>query len=291
MKITFNDIKKRKSIRTYDDRLLDPATKEAFASFIRSNNAGPFGTKIRFEIIDLTEAGQEELKQLASYGNIKGPKYFIAGVIKSAPIPVLDYGYLMEKNILVATSLGLGTCWIGGTFYRAGFLEKINAKANEVVPAIVSLGYAAKNKDAADTATRVFVSADSRKPWKDMFFDSNPDNPLAENKTGDLKIPLEALRLAPSASNKQPWRLVKAGEKLHIFLERTPGYSKPPREDIQLMYIGIAMCNFDIAAEEQGIKGEWKLDLTFDSGSRIPDSGLQKEGWESTAIWHYSTKP
>src|SRR5208337_5153069 len=113
MKITFEDIKKRKSIRTYTDKPVDPEVKETLVSFMSSNNTGPFGTKIRFEIVDLTGAGQDELKKLASYGNIIGPKYFMAGVIKSSPAAVLDFGYLMEKNILAATSLGLGTCWIG----------------------------------------------------------------------------------------------------------------------------------------------------------------------------------
>jgi hypothetical protein len=130
-------------------------------------------------------------------------------------------------------------------------------------------------KDAADTATRVFVSADTRKPWKDIFFDGNPDAALTEDKAGGLKMPLEALRLAPSASNKQPWRVIKDGNKLHIFLERTAGYWKAPREDIQLMDIGIGMCNFDIAAEEAGIKGVWKLDREQKA----------KEGWEGIAAW------
>jgi nitroreductase len=275
MKITFEDIKNRKSVRTYEDRLMTPDVKEKFVSFIKSNNTGPLGTSVRFEVVDLTSAGQDELKQLASYGNIKGPKYFIAGTIKSGRTAVVDYGYLMERNILGAASLGLGTCWIGGTFSRAGFLEKINAKQGEVVPAIASLGYAAKNRDAADIGTRVFVSADSRKPWKDVFFDTVPETPLAEAEAGGLKTPLEGLRLTPSASNKQPWRIIKDNNKLHLFLERTPNYSKPPREDIQLMDMGIAMCNFDAAAEEAGIKGKWK------AGGEMKG----KEGWEYIAEW------
>jgi len=275
VKITFEDIRKRKSVRTYEDKLMEPALKEEFISFIRSNNKGPLGTVVNFQLVDLSSAGQDELKNLASYGNIKGPKYFMAGLVQSAPAAILDYGYLMEKNILGAQALGLGTCWIGGNFSRAGFLEKINAKDGQVVPAIVSLGFEAKRKAAEDTATRVFVSADSRKPWKDMFFDGNPYIALTEGKAGDLKTPLEALRLAPSASNKQPWRIVKDGDKLHVFLERTAGYWKAPREDIQLMDIGIGMCNFDMAAIEAGIKGNWKTD----------NAQKGKEGWESIAYW------
>ena len=275
MKITFDDIRKRKSVRTYEDRLIEPAVKDEFMTFVRANNRGTLATGIDFDIVDLSGAGQDELKNLASYGNIKGPKYFIAGLVKSEPAQILDYCYLMEKNILGAQALGLGTCWIGGNFSRAGFLDKISAKPGQVVPAIVSLGYEAKHKDAADTATRVFVSADTRKPWKDMFFDGNPETPLTENAVGDLKIQLEALRLAPSASNKQPWRIIKDGDALHVFLERTAGYWKAPREDIQLMDIGIGMCNFDIAAAEAGIKGGWKFD----------NAQKGKEGWESVVFW------
>lgn len=259
MKITFEEIKNRKSVRTFEDRLLLPEIKETFVSFIKSNHIGPFGNDIRFELIDLTGAGQEELKQLASYGNIRGPKYFMAGVVKKNETAVLDYGYLMEKNILAAATLGIGTVWVGGTFSRAGFMTKIDAKVDEIIPAVVPLGYAAKIRDLSDTATRLFVAADTRKPWKDMFFNGNHETELTEEESGNYKIPLAALRLAPSASNKQPWRIIKDKEVLHLFLERTPGYWQEPREDIQLMDMGIGMCNFDIAAQELEIKGKWEI--------------------------------
>jgi hypothetical protein len=273
MKITFEEIKNRKSVRTFEDKLLEPAAKEALVSFLKSNQTGPFGSTARFKLVDLTGAGQEELKQLASYGNIRGPKYFMAGVVKKSTAAILDYGYLMEKNILAAMTLGLGTCWVGGTFSRAGFLQKINAGAGEVVPAIVPLGYAAKNRDVSDTATRLFVAADTRKPWKDMFFDGNHETPLTEDAAGSYKIPFAALRYAPSASNKQPWRMIKDIARFHLFLERTPGYWKESREDIQLMDMGIGMCNFDVAAEEIGLKGVWKIGATVKG----------KEGWEYVA--------
>ena len=273
MKITFEEIKNRKSVRTYEDKILETGVKETLVSFLKSNQTGPFGSTVRFELIDLVGAGQEELKQLDSYGNIRGPKYFMAGVVKKSFAAMLDYGYLMEKNILAAMTLKLGTCWVGGTFSRAGFLQKINAAAGEVVPAIVPLGYAAKMRDVSDTATRIFVAADTRKPWKYIFFNGNHETPLTEESAGNLKIPLAALRLAPSASNKQPWRIIKDNDRLHLFLERTPGYWQEPREDIQLMDMGIGMCNFDVAAEENGLKGAWK------TGTAV----IGKEGWEYVA--------
>jgi hypothetical protein len=111
-----------------------------------------------------------------------------------------------------------------------------------------------------DIGTRTAVQADTRKPWKDIFFDENPDKPMTEASAGSFKIPLAALRLAPSASNKQPWRIIRSDGKLHLFLERTPNYWQEPREDIQMLDMGIAMCNFDAAAEEEGNKGKWAVE-------------------------------
>jgi hypothetical protein len=269
-------IKARKSVRTYLDKSLEEPVKNEIETFLRANNKGPFGTEVNFSIIDLTAAQQQELKELASYGNIKGPRYFMAGTVKSSVFSILDYGYMMEKNILKAAALGLGTCWIGGTFSRAGFLQKLSAAKDEVVPAVVTLGHAAAKRDIADSATRQFVAADTRRLWKDLFFDGGFNNPLNETDVEKYKIPLEALRLAPSASNRQPWRIVRETLNpktqtltLHFFLERTPGYRKMTKEDLQLMDIGICMSHFEQAAEELGIKGKWvDSKPVFDAGSR-----------------------
>jgi hypothetical protein len=55
------------------------------------------------------------------------------------------------------------------------------------------------------------------------------------------------VRIAPSASNKQLWRVVKDGPCWHIFLQRTPGYRRDPSKtlldlcDRQRLDLGIAM--------------------------------------------------
>ena len=63
-----------------------------------------------------------------------------------------------------------------------------------------------------------------------------------------------------------------------MFLERTPGYWREPLEDIQLMDIGISMCNFDCTAEEAGINGKWETGVVLKA----------KDGWEYVATWHSS---
>jgi len=59
------------------------------------------------------------------------------------------------------------------------------------------------------------------------------------------------VRIAPSASNKQPWRIVKIEGAWHFFLERTKGYGDGiifkllKLADIQRLDMGIAMCHFE----------------------------------------------
>jgi hypothetical protein len=71
------------------------------------------------------------------------------------------------------------------------------------------------------------------------------------------------VRLGPSASNKQPWRIVRDGRLWHFYLLRTPRYianlgSKLGAiADIQRLDMGIAMCHFELTALEKGLGGQW----------------------------------
>ncbi len=55
------------------------------------------------------EKDNEALKGLGTYGFIRGATAFIVGAIKHSEYNLEDFGYIMEKNILYATDLGIGT--------------------------------------------------------------------------------------------------------------------------------------------------------------------------------------
>jgi len=65
------------------------------------------------------------------------------------------------------------------------------------------------------------------------------------------------VRRAPSASNRQPWRIVRDGNNFHFYICRNKGYGKLFNYDIQKLDVGIAMCHFDLTALESGIQGKW----------------------------------
>lgn len=262
-------IRIRVSCRTYDGKLPGEKTKERLRTFFRGNTSGPFGNALRFELIDLTEAEREELKSLGTYGVVRGASLFIAGAVRKGPRAMEDYGYGMERNILFATSLGLGTCWLGGTLNRAGFARKIRMEGDELMPAISPVGYPAGTRSLTDRTFRFMAGSDRRKPWQEIFFDGRPGNPLTRENAGVLAEALEAVRLGPSASNRQPWRVVLEGTSCHFFLQRTPGYDKMTGEiKLQDVDMGIAQCHFELAAGELGVRGGWReAKPAFDAGT------------------------
>ena len=63
------------------------------------------------------------------------------------------------------------------------------------------------------------------------------------------------VRLAPSASNKQPWRILLKDGAFHFYEYKEPGYSDRFPYDIQRVDMGIAAAHFDFSVKEKGIKG------------------------------------
>ena len=276
-------IEHRFSCRSYLDRALDDDVRGRLVDFVASARRGPFGNPVRFKLVAITGQDGHALRKLGTYGFIKGATGFIVGALRAGEMNLEDYGYLMERIILYATEIGLGTCWLGGTFTKSSFAEKISASEDELVPAVASVGYIAKKPRRVDVLIRRGAGADRRLPWERLFYDSLFGVPLRREAAGDYAAPLEMVRLAPSASNRQPWRIVKGANAWHFYLRRSPGYHERRMvrlftvADLQRIDMGIAMCHFELMAGELGLKGGWE---THDPGIEELNGGV-----EYTASW------
>lgn len=257
-------IRRRFSCRTYLNQPIEIELKKPLDEYASSVQNGPFGTQARFKLVDASRADQNSLRRLGTYGFIKGATGFLIGATTQADDNLEDFGYLMEKIVLYATGLGLGTCWLGGTFTKSSFAKRISAGNGEIVPAVVSVGYIAEKPRMIETLLRKKPDSDNRFPWEKLYFDSDFGIPLKRESLGDYELPLSMLRLAPSASNRQPWRVVVQENKFHFYLQRTPGYRESwlvrltTVADLQRIDIGIALSHFELMAEELGIIGCWE---------------------------------
>ena len=70
------------------------------------------------------------------------------------------------------------------------------------------------------------AGSDGRLAWERLFFDQAFGTPLTREAAGEYATPLEMVRLGPSASNKQPWRIVREGGAWHFYVQRNRYY--PP---------------------------------------------------------------
>jgi len=260
-------ITKRFSCRTYIDKPIPEKKRNMIDEFILSNKTGPFQTTPIFKLIAASPKDHEVLKGLGTYGFIKGASGFLIGrTSRDSEYNLEDYGYIMEKIILFATSIELGTCWLGGSFNKSTFARKISAKQNELVPAVTAIGHIASKRRLFDKLIRWSAKATKRKHWERLYFHKTFSTALSPETAGSFSVPLNMVRLAPSASNRQPWRIIKENNSniFHFYMQRTKGYYEKNKRmfkmtDLQRVDMGIAMCHFDLACKELGIIGKWTV--------------------------------
>jgi hypothetical protein len=268
----------RKSCRTYDEKPIDPVKLEELRSYTESSEAPIFGAALRFRLVGAGEEHAAALNKSVTYGLVSGARHFIIGAVAPGPKAMEDFGYCLEKRILRATKLGLGTCIMGGTFRRGPFADEIGLTEEELLPAVSPVGYPRARQSMRDGLFKTIAGSAGRKPWKDMFFLGDTGAALERNDAGPYAECLECVRLAPSALNRQPWRIIKDKRRndFHFYLKRTPGYRIGfGKIELQNVDMGIALCHFELSARELGLEGAWAVN----------EPTMRPRGLEYTATW------
>lgn len=262
-----------------------PANDEAGAG----DDRPPFGHEIRLAFLE-SEGGEEKPVKMGTYGLISGAATFIVPAVLPGPGAMEDLGYALEKAVLEATAMGWASCWIGGVFSRGKAAGIVGLKPGELVPAVIALGKPAASRSLADRIVTGAAKSRTRKPLSLLAF-SVDGAPLAEPW---LSAAL-ALRDAPSASNKQPWRLVRVPGKdaWIIFLNEDKVYNNSLGEaHMQNIDIGIGMRHFRESILAAGLAGRW---LPLGGGKAEGEDAAigeamrfgAEKGWRPIALWRY----
>lgn len=254
--MTFNikeTIRKRRSVRTYDKRKIDADLRTEILDYADSLS-NPLGPKVTFKLLD--KAADPKGDKLGTYGIIKGAELYIGSKIQRAEHAPEALGYDFEKLVLFLTAKGLGTCWLGGTFNRGAFAEAMDVKDDEIFTIISPVGYMAGKMSLTEKIMRKGAGSDKRLPWDQLFFKDDFDTALTAEDAGDFAEALEMVRLAPSAVNRQPWRVLMKDGAWHFY---QAGIKEDDAESVQMHRIdmGIALCHFHMAAIESGLDGEF----------------------------------
>ena len=238
-------IRKRVSVRTYDDRPLSAEDQAELEAFLAQRES-PFGVPVAFRLLDAERHG---LKSPV----ILGEHAYVAAKVARTPLGVLACGYAFEEFCLRATERGIGTVMLAASLNRKAFEKAMDVTPDEVMPVASPVGYPATKRSMRESMMRKAIKADERFPWEQLFYGESFGTALSPAGAGVFGEPLELLRLAPSAANKQPWRAVVSGDTVHFF----EAHSMKARgaDDIQRFDLGIALAHFDLARQEAGIQG------------------------------------
>ena len=259
---TAEAIRHRRSVRSFDGNPLSPALSEKILQFAQAQT-NPYNIPIAWFMLDAAQYGLRSPV-------ITGERVYLTGKLRRLPHAGEAFGYAFEAILLYAESLGLGSTWIAGTLNRAAFEKAVALGEGEVMPCVSPIGTPAAKMSLRESVMRKGVRADNRMDFEELFFRNDWATPLSRNEAGALGGPLELVRLAPSAVNRQPWRAVVQGNKLRFYEKRSRGhFISADGWDLQKIDLGIALAHFDLAAKEAGL-----------SASFVPaeDTGPDRDG-------------
>ena len=256
----FEVIKSRRSYRSFDGAALSEADREKIMEYAKGIE-NPFGTDIEFRLLDAKEHG-------LTSPVLTGATLYVAAKTKKADYKTdLAYGYVFEDFVLYCQSLGIGTVWIAGTFNRGAFEKAMEVGEGEVMPCMTPVGYPAKKMSVKESMMRTGVKADSRKAAAELVFDGAFGAPL--NPVNDaIANAIEMMRWAPSAVNKQPWRVIYKDGKYHFYEKRDKGYDNG-KFDLQMIDVGIGLSHFVLALKDAGYDPQFEF---ADPGIEIPSN-------------------
>jgi len=165
----------------------------------------------------------------------------------------VDMGLLGEALVLDATVMGLGTCWVAGTFSRSKTKTLIELADGERVRAVTPVGVAAEREGTVQRAMQRMVKARSRKSLDELA-------PGHEDWPAWAQEAAEAVQIAPSGKNGQPWRM-RMDDGAFVL-------SKPRSTALVPTYmadLGIALLHAQLAVQNAGVAGAWER-LDYDTG-------------------------
>ncbi len=240
-------ISERRSIRNYDESadITDKLKLIENKIIELSSKPGPFGNYVGINLV--SDGGDSSQIKLGTYGMIRGAHNYLVVTIKPGTNYLLDLGYVFEQLVIYATSIGLGTVWMAGTFSRKHFKASVNIKNEIEMPIVAPIGIEGGKKSLLAKIGEKKPRA--RKPFGNLFFAEDGKTSLVYEQSNPLLEALEMIRLAPSSMNKQPWRVVQVGNRFHFY--------KSSKKEVYDIDMGIALSHLVMTLESYGISGEF----------------------------------
>lgn len=225
----YKEIFRRKSIRKYD---LTPLRDEVLSEIKEYTNS----VQRLFENIktEIHIVKQDELNILIP---VKAPHYIVL-TSESKPGHLNNAGYMLQQVDLFLSSKNIGSCYLG-----------------------MAMPTKATRKDLELEFVMVLAFGNPTEPVHRDSTDEFKRKQLSEitNTSNNEKL-LEPARLAPSATNSQPWFFTGDEGVIHVFCYKAKLIKAIIYDKMNQIDMGIALCHIEIAAEHYGKNVEFVQD-------------------------------
>ncbi len=243
----YRAINNRKSRRRYLRKQVDKKLINYLNSFIEQLNNVFKSTRI----VLVNDSDYIFKGIIGKIGKIKGAKTYAVFIADIDDENVKEkIGYTGEAFILEATSLGLGTCWVAGTYKPEIVKKYVDLKKSEKIAAVTPVGYSEENKSLEEIIMSKIISSHKRKK-----LDKICSGGFKEDWPQWIKTAIKCARLAPSALNKQPWRFEVEDDSITVSIDEIDPYRNIPKR----LDCGIAMLHLEVGASHEGVRGEWEF--------------------------------
>lgn len=219
----------RQSIRKFKRESLSSGQEAMILDF--ASKARPLYPHIKTKMVIVPPS---EIKGMMA---IKSPHYLLLYSEKKDG-DFLNAGFLLQQVDLFLSTQGIGSCWLGMIKPKAPSLDGLDF--------VVMLAIGAPQEPLHRTDPSEFV----RKPLQEIAQGRDPR--------------LEAARLAPSASNRQPWYFVCGEGDIRVYRNKPAGLMGPIYDRLTQFDLGIALCHLMLAGEKQGVR------FAFDDSAALP---------------------
>lgn len=233
-------LRSRHSVRSFMDEPIAADVLKKLKAEITMTNTHQHG--IKFQLV--TDDPDPFRGFSKSYGIFENPRNYMAAVIDTATPDIHERaGYFAERFVIKATELGLGTCFVGGTYNER--VVKAQLRAGEKILFLVVFGYP---KEKSRFLANFMVNIIHRKKMKAKdFFEPEPEYDKAIKVLSYLKEGLEGVACAPSAVNRRPTRVFLKEENGEIVPCAKVDVSNPKN----LIDLGIAKFNFNFTTDTE----------------------------------------
>ncbi len=239
-------IRRRRSTRTYRSGPLSADEKNTLEAAIAQAES-PFGPLPAMALVVHEMRGG---LRGDTYGMVHGAENFLLMGCGETIDEALSAGYAMERVVLEATRMGLGTCWMAASFKSGTFVPIAGFDVDKPLRIVAPVGSAAERKWVGDRIAGFLAGSRKRKPMEELFFDCRVGNPLPA--TNEFAPALELMRLAPSSLNSQPWRAIVESGRIH-FYSRSSNF-------LSMIDCGIGLCHFAIGIADAKVRGAFCVD-------------------------------